>query len=245
MNIVAIGGGSVGTGETASIDQELIHLTGKRGPRGLFIPTASDDSSDYVDQVRFGYSLLGCSIDSLLLWSSDNAISAARKIAESDLIYVGGGNTKKMLELWLELGIEKMLKRHLDAGKPVGGLSAGALCWFNVCNSDWPQYEGIPDLKTAPLQCLKFVNLSLCPHASRETFRLGDYREMMRDVPGPGLALDDCCAVQIRDNEYRILGSMPGAVAHLIQWKDGILHEKTLSPWTEFRPLEALNLAAG
>ena len=237
MNIVAIGGGSVGTGETRSLDEELVRLSGVPNPHCLFIPTASDDSLDYLPQVKLGYEPLGCTVEPLLLWSVDNAATAATKIAAADLIYVGGGNTKKMVALWKELGVDRMLREHLDAGKPAGGVSAGALCWFGVCNSDWPIYEEIPGVLTAPLQCLDFVHLSLCPHASRESNRLADYREMMHDVPGPGIALDDCCAIQIRGDEYRILASIPAAIAHRIEWKHGILHEDAIEPHEDFRPL--------
>jgi dipeptidase E len=240
VNIVAIGGGDVGTGETRAIDEVLAGLAGKPSPHLVFIPTASDDDPDYVGRIRAGYESLGCSVEPLLLWGLDNADSARQKIAAADVIYVGGGNTKKMIALWKSLGVDQMLKAHLDAGKPAGGLSAGALCWFRVGNSDWPQYEAIPGVNTARLDCLGFVDLVACPHTAREGFRMDEFREMMRWERGPGVGLDDCCAIQIKGDEYRILASAPGACAHLIEWTDGKLLEKTLLPHDDFRPIEGL-----
>lgn len=239
MNIVAIGGGSVTARETESIDRELVRLAA--GPRLLFIPTASDDSAEYIERITEGYGWYGCETTPLRLWSEDaDPARAAEKIRQADLIYVGGGNTKAMIARWKELGVDQALKAHLDAGKPAGGTSAGALCWFRVGNSDWPQYEGVPGVNTARLDCLGFVDLVLCPHTRDEGFRLGEFREMMRGERGPGVGLDDGCAIQIRDEEYRILASMPGSVAHRIEWQDGQLHERVLKPHEDFRPLNSI-----
>lgn len=239
MNIVAIGGGEIREGQTETLDRELVRLAA--GPRLLFIPTASDDAPGYVEAVSKAYGRLGCETTPLLLWSEDaDSARAAAKIAEADLVYVGGGNTKRLIARWRELGVDLALRRHLDAGKPVGGISAGALCWFRVGNSDWPQFEGIPGVNTARLDCLGFVDLVLCPHTRDEGFRLAEFREMMKGERGPGVGLDDGCAIQIRGDEYRILASMEGSVAHRIEWRDGALDERTLEPHDDFRLLASL-----
>lgn len=236
MNIVAIGGGSIENGETQLIDEELIGLSPKRNPRALFIPTASVDAPDYVESFKRSYERLGCQVDALLLHSNDDPL----KIRDADLIYVGGGNTKMMVALWQERGVDKLLKEHLDSGKPAGGLSAGALCWFRVGNSDWPLYEGIPGVNTARLDCLGFVDLVLCPHTKDEGFRLTEFREMMRGEQGPGIGLDDGCAIQIQGTQYRILASMPGSVAHRMENKNGEVEQRVLEPHDDFRPLAAI-----
>lgn len=233
MNIIAIGGGSVEMGETRLIDEELIRLSQKQNPKVLFIPTASSDALDYVERFSRAYKRLGCQVDALLLHSNDDP----QKIKDADLIYVGGGNTKMMVEVWRARGVDQLLKEHLDAGKPAGGLSAGALCWFRVGNSDWPLYEGIPNVNTARLDCLGFVDLVLCPHTKDEGFRLGEFREMMQNERGPGIGVDDGCAIQIKGDQYRILSSLPGSIAHRIEWVNGSLEERYMPPHEDFRPL--------
>jgi dipeptidase E len=242
LNIVAIGGGDVGTGETLPIDRELVRLTGVPRPRLLFVPTASDDSVDYANAVAKTYSLLNCEVENLWLWGRDGSSEKARsKVERADAVYVGGGNTKRMLERWRELGVDSMLTEHLRKGKPAGGVSAGAICWFGVCNSDWPQYDGIPGVNTAPLQCLGLIDLSLCPHTAREGFRLGEFRAMMSQLEGKvGIGLDDCCALQVSDDRWRILSSVPQASAHRIAWQDGVLYESRIAARAEFAPLAAL-----
>ncbi len=237
MKIIAIGGGSLGLGETEPMDRELISLANKENPLALFIPTASGDDELYIREFELTYDRYGCRTEVLRLHSDDNP----SKIAEADVIYVGGGNTKMMLELWRETGTDAALTQHLKAGKPAGGLSAGALCWFRVGNSDWPQYEGIPGVNTDRLDCMGLVDLVLCPHASREPFRLDEFRTMMKGERGAGMALDDGCAIQIEADSYRIMSSLPGAVAHHIEWRDSLMFERELPPHEYFRPLASLH----
>ena len=45
--IVAIGGGEILTRGTGPIDQKILHLSNKKQPRLLFIPTARSDSERY------------------------------------------------------------------------------------------------------------------------------------------------------------------------------------------------------
>jgi dipeptidase E len=233
VNIVAIGGGSMSLGETQRLDRELISLTNKENPLALFIPTASMDSEEYIAEFERTYRRLGCRTDTLRLHSNDDPT----KVQVADAIYVGGGNTKMMIEVWRATGVDQLLKSHLDQGKPAGGVSAGALCWFRVGNSDWPQYEGIPNVNTDRLDCLAFVDLVLCPHTRDEGFRLAEFRTMMKNERGPGIGLDDGCAIQIKDDQYRILSSMEGSVAHRIQWGHGVLKESVMEPNEDFRPL--------
>ncbi|MFZ4508950.1 MAG: Type 1 glutamine amidotransferase-like domain-containing protein [Fimbriimonas sp.] len=235
-NIVAIGGGSIGDGGTRAIDEELVRLTNQARPHLLFIPTASNDDTPYAQMVERVYRELGCTTDTLWLWGKD-AENPEAKIAQADAIYVGGGNTKAMMRRWRELGVDRALREFVASGKPAGGLSAGALCWFRVGNSDWPQYEGLAGINTAPIECLGIVDLVLCPHTRDEGFRLKEFREMMQTTPGVGIGLDDGCAIQIRDDEYRILASQEGSVAHRIEWVEGQLAERILGPHADFRAL--------
>ena len=134
--IVAIGGGEIGRSgypvETTEIDQEIIRLSGKSKPRMLFIPTASSDSESYYNVVKnhFGTSL-SCKVDVLyLLVNKPSRKEIEEKILSSDIIYVGGGNTLKMMKLWRKLGVDRLLKAAYDKGTVLCGLSAGAICWF-------------------------------------------------------------------------------------------------------------------
>ena len=244
QNIIAIGGGNIRTGETFSIDRRFVALSDLASPKLLFIPTASEDSEEYIDAICSVYGQrLGCEVEVLRLWSDDRWLpTIAAKIQSADLIYVGGGNTKAMLSKWRDLGVDREIRRAVHAGKPVGGLSAGAICWFRVGNSDWPQYEQIPGVNTARLDCLGLIDLIACPHTKNESFRLAEFKQMMFEESGVGIGLDDCMAIQIRDDEYRFLASADDSRAHIIyRTGDEIVHE-IMESHDDFRPLTDLLL---
>lgn len=116
MKIVAIGGGEIGRPgypiETERIDREIIRLTGKRRPKVLFLPTASGDDPSYWEVFQRYYGQrLGCRTDILYLLRQRPSFKEIKeKILSSDIIYVGGGNTLRMLRRWRRLGVDKVLE---------------------------------------------------------------------------------------------------------------------------------------
>ena len=119
QKIVAIGGGEIGSPgcpvETISIDKEIIRLSGKKRPRVLFIPTASSDSRGYYKTVvkHFG-KRLRCTTSVLwLINEKPSRKEVERKVMASDIVYVGGGNTQKMLRVWKSYGLDRTLKKSL------------------------------------------------------------------------------------------------------------------------------------
>lgn len=237
--IVAIGGGEIGRPgtqvETIPIDKEIIRLTGKRNPHVLFIPTASTDSEGYVDVVKqhFG-GRLGCTVDVLyLLRQPDSAQAIKRKIANADIVYVGGGNTLKMMSAWRKHGVDKLLEKASAAGTVLSGVSAGAICWFKYGNSDSRK----PYIR---VKGTGMVGALFCPHYDAEIGRPASMKDMMQKTSGVGIAADNCCALQIVGDSYRIICSKPTARAYKVYYKAGKVHHSVLHPSNTFSPLETL-----
>lgn len=242
LNIIAIGGGELAQRETFKIDETIVRCTGKTYPTALFIPTASDDSVEYWDIFHMVYGgRLQCKTEALYLIREHLSSKDIRdKIERADLIYVGGGNTRKMLSLWQGLGVDQMLLEAAQRGTILSGLSAGANCWFRYANSDAPILEGEEGVKTTRVEGLNLVDIALCPHMKRESFRLEEFTIMMRTTPGIGIGLDDNCALQIRGQEYRFLATEDDAKAHKLFWEGEKLHHEYLYPSEDFHVLSAL-----
>jgi dipeptidase E len=240
MKIVAIGGGDIRTGQTLALDTRIVELSGKKNPRALFLPTASFDAPGYFEFFAEAYAALGSIPEAALLWKGyspeeiEETIQATKwnetlhtwefrgdidqvrqSIERADLVYVGGGNTRRMIELWRSIGVDEMLREAAARGTVLSGVSAGCICWGRYGNSDAALTENLGK-PTMRIDCLDFIPLALCPHMSSEEFRLGDFKEMMRDTPGVGIGLDDCCALEVVDGSYRILSCADGAVAHWV-----------------------------
>ena len=245
MKIVAIGGGEIGRSgfpiETKKIDKEIIRLSGKKNPKLLFIPTASSDSEGYIEVVKkyFG-KMLGCKVDVLCLFRNKLSKDQIRKkILHTDIVYVGGGNTLKMMIRWRKLGVDSILKEAARKGIVLSGVSAGAVCWFRYANSDSRRFSN-PNAPLIKVKCLGLLPALCCPHYNVEKKRKPALKGMMKNTPGVAIALDNCVAIEIVDNKYKIITSKAHAGAYRVFWSLGKPHEERVLSTGEFNPLSAL-----
>jgi len=243
--IVAIGGGEIGRlgfpVETTKIDKKIIKLTGKKNPKLLFIPTASLDSESYFKTVKkhFGEKL-GCKIDVLYLIKEKLSQKKIKnKILKSDIIYVGGGDTLKMMKVWRKNGLDKILKEAYEKGIVLSGLSAGSICWFKWGNSDSRKFSN-PKANLIKVSGLGLINALHCPHYDFDKHRESGLKKMMKKISGVAIAIDNCCAIEIIDNKYRIISSKPSANAYKTCWKDNKYYEQTIKKEKEFKSLSNL-----
>lgn len=245
--IVAIGGGEIGRSgypiETMSIDKEIIALSGKVHPHLLFIPTASSDNESYADVVkRYFGKKLGCVVDTMYVYSHVTGKQAiVDQIASADIIYVGGGNTLKMMNKWRAMGVDVLLKRAYMRGVVMSGMSAGAICWFSHGVSDSrrftdPEKQGDYITVTG----LGIYPAMLCPHFNSGKKIQKDFQKMMNRREEIGIAVDECAAVEIVDDRYRIITSQSGKHGYRAYWKKGKYIVDPLTKSTSFRDIRGL-----
>ena len=224
--IVAIGGGENGRQkkdgtyykyETAPMDKEIIRLTGKEKPNFLFIGHATpiNGQESYFKTMKNIYGeKYGC--DCKYLRSTD--LVKNEKVDEllewADIIYEGGGNTLDMIRLWEKTGFDKKLKKSWEKGKVMCGVSAGANCWFEECSSDSLRILYGDDQPLIDLKCLGFVKGLFTPHADEED-REESVKELLKGKDIIGFLLSNCTALEIVDEEFRIISS--DASAHSIK----------------------------
>jgi len=246
MKIVAIGGGEIGrpgySVETEKIDREIIELTGKRHPKALLLPTASGDSAVYWQTFQKHYGdRLGCETDVLYLVSGNTSHQEIRqKILSSDIVYVGGGNTLKMLKIWRRLGVDKVLEEAGKKGVILSGLSAGAICWFKYGNSDSMKFGSAKSAKLIKIRGTGFLPSMACPHYDVEKSRRPSLKKMIKEDGGLSIALENCSALEVVGDQYRILTSSKNANAYRLYRKNGRVVEERLPHDNQFRPLEEL-----
>jgi dipeptidase E len=247
--IIAIGGGEIGRPkengkgnypvETTAIDKEIIKLTAKKHPKLLFVPTASGDSESYYSLIQsyFG-KRLGCETDVVFLKKikySQRVLE--RKVLDSDIIYVGGGNTLTMMKVWKRTGFDSILKKAYEKGIILSGVSAGAICWFRYGNSDsWLRNYG----DYIRVGGLDLFNILLCPHYNAELKRVSSLKKMMKKNSGIAVAIDNCCALEIVDTKYRIISSKNKANAYRVYWKNGKYHKEKINKNRLYLPITDL-----
>ncbi|MBO4323342.1 MAG: peptidase E [Clostridia bacterium] len=140
--LIAIGGGELKTKETLPIDKFIADLAkkraGERRANALFIGTASHDSMPYYNTFHKTYTgEFGLKTDCVLsVYGEMDDEKIRSKFLKADMIYVGGGDTVYMLDLWRKKGIDKLVLDSYENGVIICGLSAGAICWFEDMYTD-------------------------------------------------------------------------------------------------------------
>lgn len=171
-NIIAIGGGGFGRNPGEGIIEEyILNQTKKKRPNICFIPTATGDNEAYKVNYYATFSKLNCNPTHLDFFKRTPDLK--RLIADQDVIFVGGGNTKSMLAVWREWQLDKILKKAYKNGTVMSGVSAGAICWFQ---------NGITDSWDSNLQimpCMNFVKGTCCPHYDEEPERKPTVKELI------------------------------------------------------------------
>jgi len=230
--IIAIGGGNIKTAETLKIDREIIRLSQKKQPKLLFIPTASLDNKNYWEVIQKYYGKkLGCCTSVLFLIKTPPSLNEIKKkILGADIVYVGGGNTLKMLRIWRRLGVDKLLKTAWQKGIVLCGISAGSICWFDSGHSDSMSFYNPKKWKyinVCGLGLLKGIN---CPHYNDKTLsvpRKNHFQKMIKKIGGTGIAIDNNCAIEFIDDKYRVITSKKSAEAFKVFKKNGrVVSEK-------------------
>ena len=239
--IVAIGGGELKTLETTDIDKGIIELTGKTRPKALFIPTASGDADGYVETFEACYGQhFGCQTRVLKLIQNPPAFAEmSALVLDSDLIYVGGGNTYRMMKIWRRLGLDTVLAEAASRGIVLSGLSAGAICWFKYGHSDSRSFSENVAWDYIRVSGLGFINAVYCPHYHREA-REDSFAQMIAKRGGIGIACDNNAAIEIVGEHYRVLSSTPHAKAYKLFKRKGRAIVTELPQNSEYIPLTDL-----
>jgi peptidase E len=225
--IVSIGGGGLSGGrQDILLDEYLLSLTGKDDPRVCFIPTASGDGDIYIVWFYSAFTSDRCRPSHLALFQ--RRIEDIRGfLLSQDLIYVGGGNTAAMLEVWRQHGVDEILRDAWQQGTVLCGSSAGANCWYEACSTDsfGPALQALND-------GLGFLSGSFCPHYDGEVNRRPTLERFLASgaLP-PGYAADNYAAICWSGTDIaEVVSAKDGATAYRVE-KDpnGSFREQALT----------------
>lgn len=172
--IIAMGGGGFSMEpDNLLLDQYILSQAYTDVPKICFIPTASGDVDNYIERFYEAFEKFICTTSHLSLFSQ-NFMNLKAYVMQHDILYVGGGNTRNMLSLWKEWGLDTILKEAYKKGIILAGVSAGSICWFE---------EGVTDSMNnnlSKIDCLGFLTGSNCPHYDGESNRRPSYHEGKR-----------------------------------------------------------------
>jgi dipeptidase E len=198
--IIPIGGGEISLKSTLKIDEYIVNLLNKETKKVLFIPTASGDMVSYIEKFKAYYESLGCEVDTLLLSQTQNDNLIRSKIFSSDIIYIGGGNTARMMRIFKRNKVNEYLLMAYEKGIILTGLSAGAMAYFTNGYSDSNRSTN-PEASLCLVKCLNIIPYCFCPHYNEEERKSFD--EFVISKGFNGLALEDDVALVYIDDEIK------------------------------------------
>jgi len=221
--IIAIGGGSFTVEpENPRIERYVLAQTRKKRPRVCFLGTATGDADTYVAMFYAAFTKLDCVPTHIPLFARTPDLT--KVLLSQDVIYVGGGNTKSMLAVWREWGIDVILREAWKRGIVLTGVSAGAICWFdNGVTDSWA--DGL-----RALPGLRFLAGACCPHYDSEKERRPSVHRLVkaREIPKT-LALDDGAAAHFVGRRLvRIVSSRASSRGYEVRRRAGSVVETPL-----------------
>ncbi len=193
-DIIVIGGGGFGgMHQQFQIEEYILKQARTDKPSICFIPTASAENDLYIARFFEVFSQFNCQPHVLRLFNRTPAVEQV--ILNSDIIYVGGGNTKSMLAVFDTWGINSLLKKANQQGTVLTGVSAGMICWYEQGITD--AYQDRMDI----LPCLSLLPGCGCPHYDSEGDRQPLVHELIQNnIITSCIAVEDGAAVHYKNH---------------------------------------------
>lgn len=123
--------------------------------RVLFIPYALYDRDAYSSTARGRFQAMGYGLDAI-----HTAADARQAINDAEAVFVGGGNTFRLLKSLYDFDLLDAIRRRVGGGMPYVGSSAGA----NVAGPTIKTTKDMPIVEPPSFDALGLVPFQISPH---------------------------------------------------------------------------------
>jgi dipeptidase E len=198
-----------GTGYLEHGFGEFREFLGSR-KRVLFVPYALANHDGYADKARAAFASIGYALDSI-----HKAASVNEAIGAAEAVFVGGGNTWRLLKALYDLDLMAILRaRVLDGSLLYAGASAGS----NLASPTIKTTNDMPIVEPQSFRALDLVPFQINPHyldpdlgskhmgETRET----RIREFLEENDTPVIALREGAILRV-EGESIVLKGIAGA----------------------------------
>ena len=144
-----------GSGYLDHAAAEIRDFLGRDVRRVLFVPYAMHNRDAYARQARARFAAMGYPLDSV-----HEASRPAEAVAGADAIFVGGGNTFRLLDSLHRSGLVAVIRQRVAQGMPYVGSSAGS----NVACPTLKTTKDMPILEPPSFEALNLVGFQISPH---------------------------------------------------------------------------------
>jgi len=135
-------------------EAEIRNFLGPVG-RVLFVPFASADREGYAAKTRERFRAMGYGLESL-----HEASDKRQAVIEAEAIFIGGGNTFRLLKTLYEFELLPVIRARVENGLPYIGSSAGS----NVAAPTIKTTNDMPIVAPPSFNALGLVPFQINPH---------------------------------------------------------------------------------
>ena len=143
----------------------------KNVSRVLFVPYALQDQDGYATVARQRFEAMGLALDSI-----HQAGDPRQAVQSAEAIFIGGGNTFRLLNLLYRLELLQTIRECVKDGLPYMGASAGS----NVAGPTIKTTNDMPIVQPPSFEALGLVPFQINPHyidADPSSTHMGETRE--------------------------------------------------------------------
>jgi dipeptidase E len=143
-----------GRGYLDHVEQQIKSFLGSTG-KVLFFPFALFDRDAYAAKVKARFAAMGYSIETV-----HAAPDPHNAIGQTDAIFIGGGNTFRLLKALQDLDLLDPVRHKVKSGAPYIGSSAGS----NVAGPTIKTTKDMPIVQPRSFDSLGLVPFQISPH---------------------------------------------------------------------------------
>jgi dipeptidase E len=194
-----------GRGYLDHVEHEIQRFLGPAG-RVLFFPHALHDRESYAANAKKRFAAMG-----YVLESAHAIKHVPNAIEEADAIFIGGGNTFRLLKALQDLDWIEPIRARVRNGAPYIGSSAGS----NVAGPTIKTTNDMPIVRPRSFDALGLVPFQINPHfldADPDSTHMGETREQrilqfLEENETPVLGIREGAWVNVEDERVTVKGS--------------------------------------
>lgn len=195
-----------GGGYLAHCRDELAEFLGDGKRRVAFVPYALADHDGYERKAKGAFADLGHELSSV-----HHADDPTAAIADADCVFVGGGNTFRLLKTLYDTGLVAAIRTRVADGMSYIGSSAGT----NVATLSIRTTNDMPIVMPPSFDALGLVAFQINPHyldPDPGSTHMGETREerlsqFHEENDTPVLGLREGCMLRVENDTMQLRGS--------------------------------------
>ncbi|MCM3872306.1 MAG: dipeptidase PepE [Pyrinomonadaceae bacterium] len=172
----------------------------------LFIPFALFDRDAYTSTAAERFRKMGYDLDSI-----HTVTDAKRAVNEAEAVFIGGGNTFRLLKALYDTDVLQVIRRRVAEGMPYIGSSAGS----NVAGPTIKTTKDMPIVQPPSFDALDLVPFQISPHfldPDPNSTHMGETQEerilqFLEENDTPVAGLREGAMVRVESGSHTLKGS--------------------------------------